>query len=287
MKTKRTNRNCGGLTVIEMLVSTTLLAMIIIGLTAMFVQTQRAFKLGIRQSSTADAGRTVIDLVGTDLSQASDAGMPGVITNLFWSWDTNENTFQYQDALQTPFRTNELQQVFVLVHTNSQWVGIGYAVSNWAPGVGTLYRYAVSTNAPLLDNSLFMPFWTNAVLYTNFGDNFSRVADGVIHFKISAFDQYGNEMAYYEPEMYSSNSFFKFGYPVAAYTNYLNVNSNFVPAAALPSSIQLEVGVLEPETFDQLRALPARSTAQTNFLRRAGGHIHIFRQNIPVAAAAR
>ncbi len=273
-----------------MLVSTTLLAVIVVGLTAMFVETQRAFKMGIRQSTTSDAGRTVIDMVGSDLAQASDAGMPGVITNMCWSWYTNDETFQYQDTSTTAYRTNELQELFMLVHTNAQWLGIGYAVSNWGAanvGIGTLYRYVAPTSAPLTNNSLFIPFWNNAMMGTDFGIGFDRVADGVIHFKISAFDQFGNEMAYYQPEMYSGTNFYKFGYPAPAYTNYLNASSNFVPPAALPNSILLEVGVLEPETFEQLRALPAGSAAQKAFLGRAGGHIQIFRQNIPIAAASR
>ena len=60
-----------------------------------------------------------------------------------------------------------------------------------------------------------------------------------------------------------------------------------MPQAGLPSSIQLEVGVLEPEAFEQLRALPTNSPAYQAFLGNAGGKIQIFRQNIPIAGATR
>lgn len=45
-----------------MLVSIACLLFIVIGLTAMFVEVQRAFKAGVRQSTMTDAGHTVIDL---------------------------------------------------------------------------------------------------------------------------------------------------------------------------------------------------------------------------------
>jgi hypothetical protein len=279
-------RNCKALTIIEMLVSTTLLVFIVLGLTAMFVETQRAFKAGIRQSTMTDAGHTIIDMVAADLSQLADAQNPA-ITNLFWGAFTNQDTFQYQDYSKVAFRTNQLQEIFALIHTNTQWLGIGYVVSNPVPGDSstlTLYRYVVSTNAPLLDNSLFFPFLTNAFQSLQLGAHFDRVADGVIHLDIHVFDQYGNE--YGAVEYPVANGFYQFGYPAAAHTNTIPGSpANVVPRAGLPNSIQLEVGVLEPEALEQLRALPV--SAQPAFLGNAGGKIQIFRQNIPIATASR
>jgi hypothetical protein len=57
--------------------------------------------------------------------------------------------------------------------------------------------------------------------------------------------------------------------------------------AGLPAAIHLEVGILEPEAYEQLRALPPNSAAQRNFLGAAGGKIQIYRQNIPIAGAIR
>jgi hypothetical protein len=278
-------RNCRALTIIEMLVSTTLLAAIVVGLTAMFVETQRAFKTGIKQSTMTDAGHTIIDMVAADLSQVSDAQTPG-ITNLFWSWWTSNYTYQYQSSPANIYRTNQPQELFALVHTNTQWLGIGYAVSNWAPGVGTLYRYLVSTNAPLTNNVLFSNF-NYAVGTQTFGPHFDRVADGVIHLKIRAFDQFGNEYGQGMDYAYL-NPGYEFTYPAPAHTNNIpNSSANVVPQAGLPTTIQLEVGILEPEAFEQLRALPASSPAQKAYLGAAGGKIQVFRQNIPIAGATR
>ncbi len=55
-----------------MLVSTAMLAFIVLGLTAMFVQTQKVFKTGIKQTTVTDAGRAIIDMIASDLSQMSD-----------------------------------------------------------------------------------------------------------------------------------------------------------------------------------------------------------------------
>jgi len=60
------------LTILEMLVSTAMLSFIVLGLTAMFIQTQKAFKTGIKQTSVTDAGRAVIDMIASDLSQMAD-----------------------------------------------------------------------------------------------------------------------------------------------------------------------------------------------------------------------
>jgi hypothetical protein len=253
----------------------------------MFVETQRAFKAGVKQSTMTDAGRTIIDMVAADLSQVSDAQTPG-ITNLFWSWLTANQTYQYQDSPANVYRTNQIQEIFALVRTNAQWLGVGYAVSNSAPGVGTLYRYVVLTNAPLLANTLFSNFYY-AVGTQTFGVNFDRVADGVIHLKIRAFDQFGNENGYEQGLDYATNKpLYEFTYPAPAYTVNLPTNQPLVvPPAGLPAAIQLEVGVLEPEAYEQLRALPANSAAQKTFLGNAGGKIQIYRQNIPIAGASR
>ena len=267
-----------------MLVSVTLLLLIVIGLTAMFVETQRAFKAGVRQSSMTDAGSAIIDMVAADLAQVSDAQAPNTIVNLYWGWEATNTSTQYQDSPNNIYRTNQLQEIFALVHTNSQWMGVGYAVSNYAGGAGTLYRFLAATNAPLTNNVLFSIF-TNA-LYgappynTNY---FHRVADGVVHFKIRAFDQFGNESPFEQGQDYApvNSSFF---YPVPAYTNSLLL---VAPPAGLPAAIQLEVAVLEPEAFEQLRALPPKSQAQKTFLGQAGGKIQIYRQNILLAGSTR
>jgi len=273
-------RNRRALTVLEMLVSITLLVFIVVGLTAMFVQTQRAFKAGVKQTAMTDAGHTILDMVAADLSQVTDAHDTS-ITNLYWGWAANTST-QFQDNPANVYRINQLQQIFTLVHTNAEWVAVGYAVSNYASGAGTLYRFLSLTNAPLTSNT----FVTIFAHFQNFDPAyFHPVADGVVHLKIRAFDQLGNESFFEQGQDFATNG--DFSYPVPGYTNYLAGTNVVVPPAGLPTTIQLEVGVLEPEAFQQLRALPANSAAQKLYLGNAGGKIQIYRQNIPIAGATR
>ena len=274
-----------GLTVLEMLVSTTCLVIIVLGLTAMFVETQRVFKMGTRQTSMTDSGRTILDMVTSDLAQLSDAQNTNIV-NLYWGWAPTNISMQTADGSTVPYRTNQLQEIFMLVRTNMQWVGVGYAVSNYAGGAGTLYRYMAMTNDPLTTNGAYY-------LYTNFAFGvanqvfsplyFHRVTDGVVHLKIRAFDTTGNEPLLEQYQDYAVGGA-SFSYPTSAYAYSTGVPGQtvFVPSAGLPGMVQLEVGVLEPDAFEQLRALPANRTIQLNYLSKAGGKIQIYRQNIPI-----
>jgi hypothetical protein len=266
-----------------MLVSITLLVMIVVGLTAMFVQTQRAFRTGVKQTVVADSGGTVVDLVASDLAQMSDAQNPN-ITNLFWGWTQTNTTIQNQAGA---LFTNQAQEIFLLVRTNAQWLGIGYAVSNTVAGgagAGTLYRYLATTNAPLTSNSLCDDFFASVVKQNFSGTNFHRVADGVIHLKIRAFDQFGNENAYeYGHDNDRANSFF---YPVPFNTNGSVL---FVSSNDLPNSVQLEVAVLEPDAYAQARSLSGsgNATALTNYLAKTAANVHFYRRHIPIVGATR
>lgn len=277
-------RHCRALTVLEMLVSTTLLALIVVGLTAMFVETQRAFKAGMKQATMTDAGQTIINMVASGLGEISDAQNTNIV-NLYWGWAGLNTSVNYQDLPANVYRTNQLQEIYMLVHTNNQWLGVGYAVSNYGCGVGTLYQYLDWAYDPLTTSNGIILFSNFIYCVTNetFGSNyFHPVASGVVHLKIRAFDQYGNESRQEQGYDYAAGNP-NFSYPALTYTNALDIP---VPPAGLPNSIQLEVGVLEPDAFEQLRALPP-GPAQTNFLGKAGGKIQIYRQNIPIAGAVR
>jgi hypothetical protein len=265
-----------------MLVATSLLSLIVLGLTAMFIQTQKAFKLGIKQSDVTDAGRTITEMIAHDLSQLADAQNPG-ITNLFWSWFPNNSLIQkVQTGFTTTYLTNQLEEIYFLVHTNTTWMGIGYVVVDQAPGVGSLYRYAAATNAlpSIFTNNLFWPFF-NAVAsqsYTN-NTNFSLIADGVVHLKIRTYDQNGNE-PWVETVADNGGIPSLVTYPLAS-TNYLSVSNT------LPNFIELEVGVLEPETYQRAKSMSGNPTVQSNFMVEAAGQTHIFRQQILVPGVVR
>lgn len=273
-----------GLTLLEMLVATTLLVVIVLGLTAMFVQTQKAFRGGFTQSDVLESGRTVIDMMSRDFEQMADAQDPN-ITNFFYhrfgpplvQYETNGNFS----------RVNYLSDAFTLQHINSTWYGIGYAISNAVSGgasspqslVGTLYKFTYQTNDIPRDNPCF--------LFANFGNTqnydtnyFNRIIDGVVHFRIRAFDVYGRELTNHE-SAFQPEWFGDLWLPdtVPGDKRDYGLTNN------LPGSVELELGILEPQTIEQIRAMGTNVVAQSNYLSSRMSAVHIFRQQIPIRTA--
>jgi hypothetical protein len=281
-----------GLTILEMLVSTAMLSFIVIGLTAVFIQTSKAFKTAIKQNTITDAGRSIVDMITGDLRQISDAQNTNIYGSVLNNPNYNPNfnfylavpsnavtTFTNQNG--APLYDVELDQIFVLEHTNTTWLGVGYAVSNY-PGVhmGALYRYETNWNglAPVFTNDLFTPYFNNLV-NTNFSTNYwHKIADGIIDIKINAFDQNGNTNDYFLPQ----SGLYYIGYPLyPTFSTYTTTNT-------LPNSVDLEFGILEPDTLVQARALAGNPTALLSFLStNTTPHMEIFRQRITIAAASR
>lgn len=253
-----------------MLVATTLLVVITLGLTAMFLQVQKAFRGGHKQTDVMESGRTVIDMMSRDFQQMSDAKDSNVV-NFFYGIRNGSGLVQ-TDTLANA-RTNYLSDVFALEHINNTWFGVGYSISNnvgagvsGAQMVGSLYRYVYSTNDSPTDNPL--RYFTNEA--TTFGTtNFYRIVDGVIHFQMRAFDANGTEI---------TNN------PIYGITPELELPQHKFDSP-LPNSVELELGILEPALVEQVRAFGTNPVAQSNFLATRMGAVHIFRQQIPVRAA--
>jgi hypothetical protein len=264
-----------GLTILEMLVSTAMLSFIVLGLTAVLIQTQKAFKSGIKQNTITDAGRSIMDMITGDLRQMSDAQNSNEF-NFYWDIPNIPMITNFENGV--IIRTNELNSIFMLEHTNNNWIGVGYSVSNYAVGlgVGALYRYETNWTAlaPTFSNDLYTPFYNN-LTSTNFTNIYwHKVADGVIDLRVRVFDQFGNRSDYD-----SFASFFSF--PILASPPYPASNT-------LPNSVELEFGILEPEALVQARGLEGNPSALMNFLStNSAPKMEIFRQRVTVAAALR
>lgn len=259
-----------------------MLSFIIIGLTAVFVQTQRAFKTGIKATTVTDAGRTIMDMIASDMRQMSDANNTNVI-NLYWTW--SENSVQLENGL--PFRTNQIDEIYVLEHTNTTWLGVGYAVLNLVPGstypFGTLYRYQTNFNAPyLIGDGLFLPF-LDALPTRDFTNQayWHRVTDGVISLKLRTYDQNGNE-PWIESTSYGD-------YADDAQISYPLTNVNtLLTSNTLPNAVDVELAILEPEALAQARALTGVPTALNNFMSsNALTKMEVFRRRISIPVVAR
>ncbi|MEO7298707.1 MAG: prepilin-type N-terminal cleavage/methylation domain-containing protein [Verrucomicrobiota bacterium] len=283
IKFQKKFRAQSGLTLVEMMVATTLLVVIMLGLTAMFNQVQRAFRGGLKQVDVFEGGRAIMDLVARDVEQLTASKD----TNN-WSLYAGMQADTYLTSLNptgtAPFRTNVLDELFLLNYA-SDWSAIGYRVLNPQDlnnfnnlKFGTLYRF--STN-----NFVGFRFPTNYYFNNLFNSGnagllltngyLSRVADGVVHFKVTFYDAAGfvttngtKGVSFLNPQ------------PSVDLTNEFQIAYS---GDALPSLVEIELGVLEPQTLEQARSM----ADPTSYLQKQGGKIHIFKQQIPIRNAPR
>lgn len=280
------------LTLVEMMVATTLLVVIMLGLTAMFNQTQRAFRSGLKQVDVFEGGRAVMDLISRDMEQLTASK---TVDN--WSLFDGiqaETQLTQRPANESPtaadLRTNVLHSVFLLNYS-SQWAALGYRVLNpdnvnvFNPlPYGSLYRFSTNfSDLPFQTNYYFNLFMDTPSNLTN--GYITRVADGIVHFRlrfynkdgqpIPAFDDIGNAItAQLPPNILVTQT----ALPNEAYVGF---NKD-----ALPAMVEVELGILEPQTLKQANSI-SDATARTAYLQKQAGKVHIFRQQIPIRNAPR
>jgi hypothetical protein len=271
-----------------MLVAMSLLVVIMMGLTMMFMQTQKAFKGGLRQVDVFEGGRSAMDLISHDLEPMVDAGKYSEYGSNLWTCVFQEAGYPRLIQLENgqPFRTNFIYDLFSISRIDSRWIATAYAVTNMysltnvttssLPSIGTLYRYSFETNTVegITDNNVLFRDYTNHLqnIGTNYFTNrFTRVIDGVVHFKIRAYGGDALELT---------------NYAAFPYTNITTVlDTKVTNRIGIPNTIEVELGVLEPETYQQIRSMPA-DVAEL-FFRSKANKVHIFRQQIPIRAASR
>src|SRR5664279_660008 len=192
---------------IEIMVVVALLSAIILGLMAMFNQTQRAFRLGMSQTDVLESGRIGTDMIAREIEQVTPTDLIRTNTSFedgnlnavpcFYIETTNASLQSLPGgklAGGNPFRTNVMQDLFFMIRQNQTWTGIGYFVrtnQNRNPALpgdigaaGTLYRFETNnTVAQFIKNpgGMFAAFvkLRSGIAYPNV----SKVLDGVVHFR--------------------------------------------------------------------------------------------------------
>jgi hypothetical protein len=293
---------------IEILVVVALLSVIVLGLMAMFNQTQRAFRLGMSQTDVLQSGRMATELITREIGQTTPSYLDWTNASPFDAFPHQTPNFDSQVmnfTLQSlpgsaAFRTNIMDDVFFLVRENQIWTGVGYFVRTnriddpELPGgvgpAGTLYRFETNDTVALFHanpGGLFDGFnlarsgdplktATNGV---------SKVVEGVVHFRIRPFDTSGwiiprNPLysnVYNLPAFASSNLLIDFNYQ--SYSGEYGLYSFY--SNAVPAAVEMELGVLEQQVYDQYKSIPILS-AQQKFLTNQAPHVHLFRQHIPI-----
>jgi hypothetical protein len=242
-------------------------------------------------------------MISRELEQLGASGLAGA-TNLYvGSIPIVAPVVQSDLDERLPLRTNVLQEFFFLSHRTNSWIGTGYRILNAQNGVGTLYRFTVSTNYRRLT-----PFNLSGLYFTSdptnratgtLSTNYHRVADGIIHMRLLAFDSFGQRLGV------ETTNFFP-NYRVARQnirqqliprggTNDVNVvlrqdlagqTKLIFLSNALPAYLEVEFGVLESDALAQYESLRgASANSALNFLQKRASRVHLFRQRIPIRTA--
>lgn len=272
---------------IEVMIATTLMSVIVLGLLVMFGQTQRAFRLGVTQVDVMEAGRAALEMMAREIEQATPCRMPaGPVlgsraVNLIVR--TNGTPAFVQDLPGGNFtRTNFQQDIIFLIRDGQRWKGVGYAILG-NNAVGTLSRTERNISVldlPPNDVSTLGSFTARQI------DNFrvqnlvtNSIMDGVVHLRFRLFDHLGRPIEPFlvgqapYPNLLAS-VFYEAGGALERHIYY---------SAALPAHVEIELGILERSAVERARALP--SPAQEQFLRNRANQVQIFRQRVPLRHA--
>ena len=277
-----------GLTLIEIMVAVTLLVVIMTGLFAAFLATQRALRYSSSQTDVLEGGRSTMSLITRELPEMTASRQEEAINA--WS-DTPRGGITMPRA-DTTQQTNLLQDFFFVtrhhdpVSGHDVWNGVGYFITirtagfgSPSAGLGSLYRYVNHlTNTVGVDlRWLYADFTNNA---TTDNPNAGHVADGIVHLTVRAFNARGEPYLFYDkggPSLYGS-------------TNDINVWSTAAEAPtgwgfaftnkAVPAYVDVELGLVDPKIYRQYFAM--NPLAQNNFLMNQVGKVHLFRQRVPI-----
>ncbi len=274
---------------VEVLIVVALLSVIVLGLMSMFGQTQRAFRAGLQQTDVLEAGRVTTDFLVREIAQAQPSGLPNTVNFYAETALARDDQPLYQALPGTgERRTNFLQDLFFLTSSNQIWTAIGYRLSTPDAGAGTLYRYSYTVPNPLNSAAwvpvMFNDFSETPVTNTN---RFNRVADGIVHLRVRAFNPNGQWITGNLPNNKdaSGNDYLKsdIRWPntVGALIPYEIGLYKFL-SNAVPAAVEIELGFLETRTLERVNALPTPALRR-NYLSNHVGQVHMFRQRIPIS----
>ena len=257
-------------TLVEIMVVMTLLSIIILSLMTVLNSTQTAFRAGLTQTDVLASGRTVTDLIKSDLETmtpsfgASNGAVNFYVTNVSLGYPTNIQSLPGSGSQ----RTNVLQNFFILTRQNRTWTGVGYVVDTASQPTNSLYRFSMSTNVMATDPCWWLfYFFTNAVANNNF-TNMSHLMDGVVNLRVRVYDTNGIWMNY----TYTNAPNFRTSSTVCGETGF------YMFSNMLPASVEVELGVLEDRTLQRAESLSG--AVQMAYLSNHVGQVHIFRQRV-------
>ena len=301
-------------TLIEIMITVGLLSFIILGLLAMFNQTQRAFRTSMTQSDVLESGRAAMDMITREVSQLTPSEAPDILMNGIRLRTTNFFT-EPSPAFAAPpgyflqslppetatpqHRTNSIQRFFFLTKLNQDWIGTGYDVLPDSPAdpiIGTLYRFSATNRVRsgiINVSGAFQSASRVGALDSANGrpvTNLNRIADGVVHLRVRAFAKNGFLMV---PWLATNGyAFTRNARGDYIYTNAWNTiaradairpdqSATYFMGNAAPGYVDVELGLLEPQILQRYRSIPDVA-AQRNYLSNHVAQVHIFHQRVAI-----
>jgi hypothetical protein len=265
---------------VEILVVVVLMSFIVLALMAVFSSTQAAFRASLTQTDVLEGGRSVMGLIKSDLEPMTPSFL-----NAPNFYAAVSNSFAQPLTGSSASRTNVMEDVFFITRENQTWKGVGYFVRSniLSSGVvgtpGVLYRFETNYSVAQFAQTPAGPFaaYDLARRGVNPTNGVSRILDGVMAFKVRAFDTNGfwiTTTTNYagNVNIVATNTAYGYG-EVAWYSFYSN---------ALPASVEVEIGVLEDRALQRVESLGGSFQAQTNYLAQQAGKVHLFRQRFPI-----
>jgi type II secretory pathway pseudopilin PulG len=257
---------------LEILVAVSLLTVIVAALLVTFNQVQQTFRRGVNQVDVLEGGRTATLMLSRELQELSTAGSTNSVD--FVAMLPNGVPPLAQRLPGGDTRMNVLQDLTFVSRVNDDWFVTAYRVLDRALGVGALYRWSARTNygndaglSNLVDRALQ---WQPDPAVD------SRVIDGVIHFRFVTYAPLEGTNGMLLPEMSLGSGWNGTG----------NLFPDFRTTNALPTTIDMELGILEPKTLAYVRArsdIP--SFDARGYLSGRATRVHLFKQRIPIRAS--
>jgi len=323
-----------GFTILELLVAVSVMTLVIYVLYALFNQTQMALRKNASQVDVNEGGRAAMEMIVRELSQMEVSGYPAstdLQTKLTYSGSKSffsrvtpgESValrMAYQSDAMPPeedawaidqgFRTNILQDFTFTSRGDSGFHVTSYRVIDVDSGVGMLARYRTNgtlrVTAPgqalLNKTEIFNRFYFEPVANTS-AEAFEPITDGVIHLRITPYDQLGRQLShdtiFYDPlglnfdrRGAAGQALFQMNTnrpvdgtlmqdPYAQRDRYDQSQAQFY--GALPSYFDVEMAVIAPRVLKQVRSLPPEpKRVRADFLGRQIGKVTLFRQRVPI-----
>jgi len=261
--------------VVELLVAVSILTMIVLVLFGVFDQVQKALRGNVAQVDTLEGGRAAMEMLTRELEQMRSSRIGGG-TNLLIGMVAEPTRQEMLDP--GLFRTNVLQEVFFTTLSGKVWSGIGYKVYLTNYGVGGLYRFETTNHAGLLTATNLGGAY-DAFGWPRYSNVCQRITDGVVHFRVQAYDTNGVLMKLPTTNQYPG--VVMVNDPFNTYTAETRLAFN---DEALPAYLDVELGILEPQVLERYKSMASSSVA-SNYLAKQTGKVRLFQQRIPIRNA--